>query len=105
MLLFSLCNYAYASKDGPESTFHQLVIKMNTNLQGIKLIKHDDELADSQVLVQVNEWVLTSIARFITHDNANLLSTLRRDITSLIPELAGSLGTVILDILQVTTLL
>ena len=99
LLLFSLCNYDYASEDGPESTFHQLMIKMNTNPQGIKLIKYDEELADSEVLVLVNEWVLTSISRFIAHDNIDLLATLRRDVASLTPELAGSLGTVRLDIL------
>ena len=49
LLIFSLCNCAYASKDVPESTFNQLMIKMNTNHQGIKHINHEDDFADSEV--------------------------------------------------------
>ena len=52
--LFTLCNHVRVSKDGPESTFHQLMIKTNTNAQGMKHVKHDEELSDSEVLVQIN---------------------------------------------------
>ena len=72
LLLFSLFNYACASKEGQELTFRQLMNKMNENPQGIKHVKHDNELAESEALVQVNEWFLTSIASFIAHDDVDL---------------------------------
>ena len=94
LLLFSSHNHAHASKDGPEATFRQLMIKMNTNTQGTKHVKCGTDSADSEILVQVTKWVLTSIARFIANDNVDLHANLRRDVTFLTPELAGSLGTV-----------
>ena len=60
---------------------------------------------DSEVLVQVDEWVLTSITRFIAQDDVDLHATLRRYITYLTQDFVGSLGTVRLDILQAATLL
>ena len=79
--------------------------KMSEESQGIMYVTHENELADPEVLMQVNEWVLTSIASLIAHDNVDLHATLRRDITSLTPVIAGSLGTVRLDILQATALM
>ena len=35
LLLFSLCNHACASKEGPELAFRQLMSKMNEESQGI----------------------------------------------------------------------
>ena len=105
LLLFSLRNYACASKEGQELTFRKLMSKMNEESQEITHVTCDHELADPEALVQVNEWVLTSIASLIAHDNVDLHATLRRDITSLTPMCVGSLGTVRLDILRAIALM
>ena len=41
----------------------------------------------------------------MSHDNVDLYAMFRRDITSLTPEIAGSLGAIRLDILQATALM
>ena len=99
LVLFSLCNYAHASKECQELTFRILLSKMNEESQGIMHVKHNDELAGPEVLVQVNEWVLTSIPSLIAHDNVDVYATLMHGITSLTPMCARSIGAVRLDML------
>ena len=79
--------------------------KTNEELQGIMHTTHNNELTDPEVLVQVNEWVLTSIASLIAHDDVDLHATLRHDITSLTSVIARSLGAVRLDISQAIALM
>ena len=105
LLICSLCDYACASKEGQEHTFRQLVCKIDEESKGGKEITYDNEFSDSEVLVQVNVWVLTSLASHIAHDDVEFHAVLRRDLTSLTPKIAGALGTIRLDAMQAADLM
>ena len=55
--------------------------KINENTLGIDQVKFDVNLADSEVLVQINEWVLTNLSKVITQDNDELHASLMQGIT------------------------
>ena len=79
--------------------------KIHEETKGDKEITYDNEFPDPEVLVQVNESVLTSIASHIAHDNLELHAVLRRDLTSLTQEIAGALGAIRLEIVQAVALI
>ena len=67
--------------------------------------KNDNEFSDPEVLVQVNEWVSTSVILHVVHDNLELHAVLRRDLTSLTPEISGALGAIRLAVLKAAALM
>ena len=64
-----------------------------------------NQFADSEVLVQVNKWVLNSLARHVACDDIDLHDVLGRDLTSLSPKITGALGAIRLDVLQAAALM
>ena len=71
--------------------------KMQEESKSDKETMFDNQFAGSEVLVQVNEYVLTSLARNVAYDNVDLHAVLRRDLTYLNPKIAGALGAIKLD--------
>ena len=61
---------------------------MHKESKGDERVTYDNELADPEAVVRVSEWVLTSLAIHISHDNVDLHAVFRRDLTSLTPEIA-----------------
>ena len=71
LLIYSFCNHVHASNKGQELTFRKLMFKLHEASMGDKLKNFDNEFAEKEVLVQVNEWVATSVIRCIARDCLN----------------------------------
>ena len=72
--------------------------KIHEASKGDKEIIFNNEFTDPEVLVQVNEWVSTSLASHIAHENLESHAVLQRDLISLTSEIVGSLGAIRLDV-------
>ena len=65
----------------------------------------DGKFANLKDLSLANEWVSTSIAKYMSGEDEDLHAMLRRDFASLIPAKAGDIGAIRLDTFQVDALM
>ena len=98
-------NHACASIEGAQLKFSDLMSKMHVKSNGDKDVAFDDQFSNLEDLTAKNEWVLNSLARKISCDDACLYSNVRREIDSLTPAKYGSIWAIRLDILQVIALM
>lgn len=65
----------------------------------------DGKFANLKDLSLANEWVSTSIAKYMSGEDEDLHAMLRRDFASLIPAKTGDIGAIRLDTFQVDALM
>ena len=104
-LSHSLYNRVGTSKEGQEFTFRQLMRKTQEESKSDKEITFDNQFADSEVLVQVNEWVLNSLARHLACHNVDFHAMLRHNLTSVTLKIDGDLGAIRLGVLHAAALM
>ena len=101
----SVFNHARVSAYAAWCVFRQLICKMSDSSDKDKAEPFDKDFADEEDLFAVSEWFLMSLVACTAGDDVVLHSKLRHSIAAIIPSKAGSIGTVMTDVLQVVALM